>query len=98
MKGLSLVIDAVNVILRHLDEGPDGLEARELRSKALDYINEGLLWKDARPRPSVETREALMKKVLALHVAVRRLEVPAASAQRETAPRASAPSSAPPPS
>jgi len=73
VRGLALVIEAVNVILRHLAEAPDSPEVRELRERGLGYINEAVLWKDARPRPSVEMREALMKKVLGLHVAVNKL-------------------------
>ena len=56
-----------------LGEKPDGAKSRDLRDKALGYINEAVLWKDARPRPSVPMREALMKKVLALHVEVNKL-------------------------
>jgi len=74
VRGFALVIDAVNVVLRHLGELPDGPEVRVLRDQALGYINEAVLWKDAHPRPSVEARDALMKKVLALHVTVKRLE------------------------
>ncbi len=73
MRGIALVIEAVNVILRHLAEAPDGQEVRELRERGLGYINEAVLWKDARPRPSVQARETLMKKVLVLHVAVNKL-------------------------
>ena len=73
MRGLALVIEAVNIILRHLGELPDGPEVRELRHRGLGYINEAVLWKDVRPQPSVEMRESLMKKVLVLHVAVRKL-------------------------
>jgi hypothetical protein len=53
---------------------PDSPDARKLRETALGYINEAVLWKDARPRPWVEKRDALMKKALALHVAVKQLE------------------------
>jgi len=71
VRGITLVIDAVNIVLRHLGEHPDGAEARELRDKALGYIEEVAMWSTA--KPSVEKREALMKKVLALHVEVKRL-------------------------
>lgn len=71
MRGIALVIEVVNIILRHLAAAPDGPEARELRDKALGYINEAVLWME--PRPSVEKREALMKKALALHVEVNKL-------------------------
>ena len=71
MRGIALVIDAVNVVLRRLGELPDCAEARELQEKALGYINEVVLWKST--MPPVETRDTLMKEVLALHVAVNRL-------------------------
>jgi hypothetical protein len=71
VRGIALVIDAANVILRHLAEIPDGMEARALRERALECIKEATEWKVA--RPTVETREAMMKRVLALHVAVKRL-------------------------
>jgi hypothetical protein len=73
VRGIKLIIDAANVILKHLGEMPDDPQARELRDKALGYIDEAVLWRDARPRPSVEKREALMKKVLALHIEVKNL-------------------------
>lgn len=73
MRGIALVIDAVNVILKHLGELPDGPEVHVLREKGLGYINEAVLWKDAQPRPSVQMREALQKKVLGLHVEVNKL-------------------------
>jgi hypothetical protein len=73
VRGVALVIDAVNIILRRLDELPEQPAVRELRAKARGYIDEAVLWKSARPRPSVEKRELLMKKVLALHVEVNKL-------------------------
>ena len=73
MRGIAHIIDAVNIILRHLGEKPGGPEACELRDRGLGYINEAVLWRDARPRPTVQARVALMKKVLALHVAVKKL-------------------------
>ena len=71
MRGITLVIEAVNVILRHLAEAPDCPKVRELREKGLGYINEVVLWKST--MPPVEKRDTLMKNVLALHVAVNRL-------------------------
>jgi hypothetical protein len=71
VKGIALVIDAANVILKHLGQIPDGAEARALRARALDCIQEVAAWRSA--KPSVETREAMMKRVLALHVEVKRL-------------------------
>jgi hypothetical protein len=79
MHGIALLIDAVNIVLRHLGEVPDGPEKRELRERALGYINEAVLWRETRPRAFVETRDGLMKKVLALHVDVTRLSSRAAT-------------------
>ncbi len=50
---------------------------------ALGYINEIVMWTTT--LPSVEMREALMKKVLALHVAVSRLEERGLSSRRRAA-------------
>jgi hypothetical protein len=72
MQGIALVIAAVNVVLRHLGALPDDPEVRELRETALGYINEVVLWTTT--LPSVEERDTLMKKVLALHVSVNRRE------------------------
>jgi hypothetical protein len=74
VRGIALVIEAANVILRHLAEVPDGAEARVLREKALDCIQEVATWRSA--SPSAEIREAMMKRVLALHVEVRKLMEP----------------------
>lgn len=71
MRGIALVIEAANVILRHLGEIPDGVEARALREKTLDCIQEAAALKGA--KPTAQTREAMMKRVLALHVEVKRL-------------------------
>lgn len=83
VRGLALVIDAVNVILRHLAELPDGPEVPELRDRALGYIEEVAMWNTS--RPSVETREAMMKKVLALHVVVNKLGVDRSQGRHTTA-------------
>lgn len=73
MRGIALIIDAANVILKHLGEMPDSPEVRDLRDKGLGHINEAVCWKDAKPRPTIQMREALMKKVLALHVEASKL-------------------------
>jgi hypothetical protein len=71
VRGIALVIEAANVILRHLGEIPDGVEVRALREQTLDCIQEAAAWKSA--RPTAQIREAMMKRVLALHVEVKRL-------------------------
>jgi hypothetical protein len=73
VKRTTLVIDAVSVILKQLDGAPDGPEVRALRARALDCVNEAVALRDTRPRLPAEQRDALMKKLLALHVEVRRL-------------------------
>jgi hypothetical protein len=73
VSAVALVIGAVNVILKHLAELPDGSEARALREQALGHIEEVARWNTS--RPPVERRDATMKSVLALHVAVKKLAV-----------------------
>jgi hypothetical protein len=70
MQGIALVIAAVNVILRHLGALPESAEVHELRERAFSYINEVVMWSTS--RPSAEQRDALMMKVLDLHVSVNR--------------------------
>ena len=57
--------------MKNLAQLPDSAHARKVREKALACIKEAEGWRDH--PPSVEQREALMKKVLGLHTAVRRL-------------------------
>jgi hypothetical protein len=52
---------------------PEGPEVSALRERALGYIEEVAMW--SAERPSVEAREATMKNVLALHVAVKKLRM-----------------------
>jgi hypothetical protein len=71
LRSTTVVTESINVILRNLGELPESPEVRELRGKAIGYMNEATLWKNS--KPSVEKREALMKEVLAFHVAVNKL-------------------------
>ncbi len=73
MHGSALVVNAIHIVLRRLGELPENDETRELRDRGLDYINEAVVWTSNGEPPSVETRETLMKKVLALYVTVNRL-------------------------
>lgn len=82
MRGIALVIGAVHVILKRLAELPEGPEVHAQRETALGYIGEVAMWNAS--QPSVEMREATMKRVLALHVAVNRLGLDACSG---TSPR-----------
>jgi hypothetical protein len=71
VKEMRLVVDAVNVVLRELATMPDSRDARKLRETAGAYIDEAYHWSER--APSAEEREALMKKVLALHMKMSRL-------------------------
>jgi hypothetical protein len=71
MTSIALVIGAVNIVLKRLGTLPGGPEVNALRERALGYIEEVAMW--SAERPSVEVREATMKNVLALHVAVKKL-------------------------
>jgi hypothetical protein len=71
MTPATLVVDAANIVLRNLERIPDRPEVLALRSRALECIKVAEGW-GAR-RPTVEEREKLMKDVLDLHTATRRL-------------------------
>jgi hypothetical protein len=62
--------DAVDVVLRRLSILPPSQE--QLRAKAEEFRREADTWQPS--MPPVEERERVMKQVLALHVAVARLE------------------------
>jgi hypothetical protein len=67
VSGIAPVIEAVNVILRRLGNLPDGPEVSALRDRALECIEEVVGWNAA--RPSSESRNATMVRILGLHVA-----------------------------
>jgi hypothetical protein len=71
MRTTVLVIGAVNIVLKQLRDLPEGREATALRERALAYIEEVAMW--SAQQPSAQAREATMKNVLALHIAVKRL-------------------------
>ena len=73
-KRMSLVLDAVQIALGQLAKLPNSPEVEDLRTKALAYEKEAKHWSE-KP-PTSEQREAMMKKVLALHVAVTKLARP----------------------
>jgi hypothetical protein len=72
---VSLTLSAIDVVLRRLSALPATREVDELRARAEEYVREADGWKVS--RPSSEQREDLMKRVLALHIAVVALERPA---------------------
>ncbi len=66
-KRVVVVLEAIDLTLRGLAHAPDGPAERELRQTAVACAKEAEGWRQ-RP-PSGEEREALMKRVLAVHVA-----------------------------
>jgi hypothetical protein len=66
-----VALEAISLTLKRLALAPDGPEAHELRETALACAREAEGWRE-RP-PNAEQREALIKRVLAVHVAVDRL-------------------------
>jgi hypothetical protein len=73
-KNIQLVVDAVNVVLKNLGQVKDNAEGRTLEELGFAYIQQAEGWKDH--PPAVEQREALMRKVLALHIAASRIRRP----------------------
>jgi len=67
-----LVQDSIEVVMRRLSSLPDGPEVEALGLKAAYYIQQARGWE--RKLPTVEQRETLMKRVLALHVEVAKIE------------------------
>lgn len=67
-----IVLEAIDLTLKRLALVPDCPEARALLDATRACAKEAEGWR-AQP-PSVEQREGLMKRVLALHVAANRLE------------------------
>jgi hypothetical protein len=68
----SLVRDSLAVVLRRLSTLPLTPETEQLGLEVSDCLQQAKGW-ELSP-PSVEHREALMKRVLAIHTAVARLE------------------------
>ncbi len=69
---LALARAAIEIVLRRLAAMAPSPEVDELRLRAEDYLQQAQGW--AHTKPTVEDRESLMKRVLALHVDVARLE------------------------
>jgi hypothetical protein len=72
LRRLSLVKDAIEIVVRRVSFLSPSAEVEELRTQAEEYLREAESWK-ASP-PTGEERERLMKHVLKLHVAVAILE------------------------
>lgn len=69
---LSLVRDAIGVVVRRLEALPVSPEVEDLRLRAEEYLREVDGWRVL--LPALEERERLMKLALSLHVEVARLE------------------------
>jgi hypothetical protein len=69
---LALVRDAIEIVVRRLSTLPPSPELEELRLRAEECLRQADGW--AHRPPTVEEREAVMKRVLGLHTAVVRLE------------------------
>jgi hypothetical protein len=69
---IETVRKAIAVVLRHLESLPPSDGKQQLRGLVQDCLREADGW--ATTRPADREREALMKRLLALHVAVTRLE------------------------
>lgn len=70
-KRTSVVLNALRVTMRCLEEIPSSPEAEKLRVRALDFEREAEKWPAT--SPSNYAREAMMKQVLALHIEVTKL-------------------------
>jgi hypothetical protein len=70
-KRTSVVLNALRVTMRCLQEVPSSPEAEKLRRRALAFELEAEKWPAA--APSNYEREAMMKQVLALHIEVVKL-------------------------
>jgi hypothetical protein len=75
MRRLTLVLNAIDVVLRRLSALERSPEVDELRLKAEAYRDQVQRWRKA--RPTVEEGERVMTRVLRLHVDVAQLERPA---------------------
>lgn len=70
-KTAAVIAGAVRVLLKRLEAAPEVAPVRKLQQEALACLREAF---DS-PHPStVESRDALMKRVLAIHLEARRLE------------------------
>ena len=69
---LSVAEDAIDVVLRRVSVLPPCPEVDALLSRAARYLGEAEKWRTA--PPTVQDRETLMKRVLALHVELARIE------------------------
>ena len=80
-KRTAVVHNAIKTALASLTVFPDSEEARELRERCLTYQATTSEWTHTAPTP--EEREAMMKKVVALHVAVTKLRRKSEAPKRE---------------
>jgi hypothetical protein len=76
-----VVQEAIDVLLRHLECLPVSERTEQLRADVRECIREAGLWSTS--QPTDQAPDALMKRVLALHVELTKLErdMPVASAK-----------------
>jgi hypothetical protein len=75
MRRLTLVLTAIDVVLRRLSTLEPSLDVDELRTRAEACREHVQRWRKV--QPTVEEGEKVMKRVLRLHVDVAQLERPA---------------------
>jgi hypothetical protein len=68
----SAVKDSIDDIVRRLSALPSSQDTDALRARADEYLREQDAWSPSRPSPM--EKERLMKRVLALHLDVAKLE------------------------
>lgn len=68
----TVVREAIEIVLRHLQSVPPSERALELQGRLADCLQEAELWTVTFPTDN--ERDAVMKRVLNLYVAVNRLE------------------------
>jgi hypothetical protein len=67
-----VVREAIDVVLRHLECLPTSDRAEQLRAWVQDCMQETEQWRAS--SPTAREREGLMKRLLALHIAVTKIE------------------------
>jgi hypothetical protein len=79
-----VIQEAVDVVLRHLECLPPSDKTEQLRVRVEECLQENERW---RASPSTDReRDGLMKRVLALHIEVRKLERDVVHGKDEVAP------------
>jgi hypothetical protein len=67
-----VIREAIEVVLRHLESVPPSNRTTQLQARLQDCVQEAEMWSVSWPTP--REMDALMKRLLALHVEVTTLE------------------------